>query len=410
MVQRKYYIGSNGPYFYDDAELVDDPDGDFSGLNQSAFMTDGEVASDNITASETTVAMIADYVMLDDDRVNLILMTTGAADKTITLPTALDNEGRVISIKKIDAGAGRVIIDGEGAETIDGDLAKILAAQYVIITIRSENGEWIIVSEGRGIEGSGVLPSLGVANIVNPVAELGALAGVNGNFVVVYQVIGGNVIDAYTIYAYDDDGPAVNPPYIVAADGAGTKRWIAIAGAYATIPQSFEDLTVIIFRIYDTNLSHSLQIDWDENDIADRILDLLVNGADRIINLSGDIVIGGTLDVDDQLTINCNAVARVIDLSGNVTLAGALDIDDQLTINCGGAARVIGLNGTLNVGGAGSNLNQNLETIDSPTFVTLLLTAPKSGATQAAAGAAANELWKTNAHATLPDNVLMIGV
>lgn len=34
----------------------------------------------------------------------------------------------------------------------------------------------------------------------------------------------------------------------------------------------------------------------------------------------------------------------------------------------------------------------------------------KSGATQAAAGAAANEVWKTNGHATLPDNVLMIGV
>jgi hypothetical protein len=34
----------------------------------------------------------------------------------------------------------------------------------------------------------------------------------------------------------------------------------------------------------------------------------------------------------------------------------------------------------------------------------------KSGATQVAAGAAADELWKTNGHATLPDNVIMIGV
>jgi len=33
----------------------------------------------------------------------------------------------------------------------------------------------------------------------------------------------------------------------------------------------------------------------------------------------------------------------------------------------------------------------------------------KSGATQAGAGAAANELWKTNGHATLPNNVVMIG-
>lgn len=34
----------------------------------------------------------------------------------------------------------------------------------------------------------------------------------------------------------------------------------------------------------------------------------------------------------------------------------------------------------------------------------------KAGATQAAAGAAANEIWKTSGHATLPDNVVMIGV
>ena len=34
----------------------------------------------------------------------------------------------------------------------------------------------------------------------------------------------------------------------------------------------------------------------------------------------------------------------------------------------------------------------------------------KSGATQVAAGAAANERWVTNGHATLPDNVVMIGV
>lgn len=34
----------------------------------------------------------------------------------------------------------------------------------------------------------------------------------------------------------------------------------------------------------------------------------------------------------------------------------------------------------------------------------------KAGATQGAAGAAADELWKTDTHATLPDNVVMIGV
>lgn len=40
----------------------------------------------------------------------------------------------------------------------------------------------------------------------------------------------------------------------------------------------------------------------------------------------------------------------------------------------------------------------------------LFLPAIKSGATQVAAGASANELWKTASHASLPDNVVMMGV
>jgi len=40
----------------------------------------------------------------------------------------------------------------------------------------------------------------------------------------------------------------------------------------------------------------------------------------------------------------------------------------------------------------------------------LLIPTIKSGATQAAAGAAANEVWKTAGHASLPNNILMIGV
>ena len=44
------------------------------------------------------------------------------------------------------------------------------------------------------------------------------------------------------------------------------------------------------------------------------------------------------------------------------------------------------------------------------TFANVFIPSIKSGATQAAAGAAAGEVWKTASHATLPDNVLLIGV
>jgi hypothetical protein len=40
MAERKIYIGSEGPYLFDDTELVDDPDGDFSGETQLAARSD----------------------------------------------------------------------------------------------------------------------------------------------------------------------------------------------------------------------------------------------------------------------------------------------------------------------------------------------------------------------------------
>jgi hypothetical protein len=38
----------------------------------------------------------------------------------MTLPTAASSTGKVFYIKKIDSSANSVIIDGAGAETIDG--------------------------------------------------------------------------------------------------------------------------------------------------------------------------------------------------------------------------------------------------------------------------------------------------
>jgi len=58
----------------------------------------------------------------------------------------------------------------------------------------------------------------------------------------------------------------------------------------------------------------------------------------------------------------------------------------------------------------GSSLSSDAERlkIDSDGYV--FLSTIKSGSTQVGAGAAANEIWKTASHASLPDNVLMIGV
>lgn len=90
----------------------------------------------------TTVS--ATYTMVDSD--TLILCK---ADNPITvfLLTAAGREGKQVTIKKIDAGATPVIIDGKDAETIDGATTKTLSAQYSFISPKSDNTNWWSVAQ-----------------------------------------------------------------------------------------------------------------------------------------------------------------------------------------------------------------------------------------------------------------------
>ena len=58
------------------------------------------------------------YTVTTEDGYDLILVTTGASDRTILLPAAADNAGRKISIMKADSGVGIVTVDAYGAENI----------------------------------------------------------------------------------------------------------------------------------------------------------------------------------------------------------------------------------------------------------------------------------------------------
>jgi hypothetical protein len=62
----------------------------------------------------------ADYVVTDVDGYDVLLVTTGNTDRTITLPTIADNYGRTLIVKKVDSGTGFVNIRAELTEEIDG--------------------------------------------------------------------------------------------------------------------------------------------------------------------------------------------------------------------------------------------------------------------------------------------------
>jgi hypothetical protein len=84
----------------------------------------------------------ADYTVTDTDGYRTIAVTTGASDRTVTLPTASANTDRRLTIIKADSGAGDVIIDGEGSETINGSTTVTLSGQYASLDIVCDGSNW----------------------------------------------------------------------------------------------------------------------------------------------------------------------------------------------------------------------------------------------------------------------------
>src|SRR5210317_642278 len=72
------------------------------------------------------VSVTATATLKDIDQIVLADATGGAF--TITLPKPTDK--RVISLKKIDASANAVTIDGASSDTIDGAATQLLNSQY----------------------------------------------------------------------------------------------------------------------------------------------------------------------------------------------------------------------------------------------------------------------------------------
>lgn len=95
------------------------------------------------------VAKSANYTILDTDTFYIANVTAGASDKTITLPTAADNSARVIKIMKVDGGAGSVIVDGEGAETINGTTTWEITEQYGYIEVQCDGTEWFVINKNN---------------------------------------------------------------------------------------------------------------------------------------------------------------------------------------------------------------------------------------------------------------------
>ena len=126
------------------------------------------------------VATSADYTVLDDDGYTDVYVSTGASNRTITLPLLANNQGRVIKIYKTDSGVGEVIIDGNGAETVDRFTTIRVGLQYQTLTIVGASSGWYILS--GPLQPVALEPSLGTLHPRTKVNVLAIGASVMGTY------------------------------------------------------------------------------------------------------------------------------------------------------------------------------------------------------------------------------------
>ena len=61
MAVKKVYVGSVGPFLFDDSDSIDDSDGDFSGETQKGITSNGPIYTENTPSDDYDVLRLADF-------------------------------------------------------------------------------------------------------------------------------------------------------------------------------------------------------------------------------------------------------------------------------------------------------------------------------------------------------------
>lgn len=97
------------------------------------------------SADPTTSVTATTYTVLTSDRVILVDDDTAGANVTVTLPAAA-TAGSGFSVVIMKTGStGQVTIDGNGSETINGELTFDLAVQYESVKVVTNGTAWFII-------------------------------------------------------------------------------------------------------------------------------------------------------------------------------------------------------------------------------------------------------------------------
>jgi hypothetical protein len=109
-------------------------------------LVDGAVTRSKLAAGSTARLNIDTVTGTHnaDGSKDLLLANSSGGSVTVNLPAAALHTGRVITIKKTSA-SNLVTIDGDSAETIDGETTQVLTENYQSLTIVSNGTGWSIL-------------------------------------------------------------------------------------------------------------------------------------------------------------------------------------------------------------------------------------------------------------------------
>lgn len=97
-------------------------------------------------ASAVKTISSAGYTILDNDGFDVFLVTTGVSNQTVTLPAPANNTGRTLKIKKVDSAGGKINIQPNASETIDGLSTLPIALQYQEVQLSCDGTNWYIIA------------------------------------------------------------------------------------------------------------------------------------------------------------------------------------------------------------------------------------------------------------------------